>query len=71
MKIGFNRFGLETMKLNVYEFNEQSIHCYESIGFKKSLFREKMYQDSNGVWWNNFEMALNKGDWLRKFKDGI
>lgn len=67
VKIGFNQFGLEKIKLNVYEFNKQAIKCYESVGFKKSLYREKMYLDSNGVWWNNFEMTLRKEDWLKTF----
>ncbi|WEK56059.1 MAG: GNAT family protein [Candidatus Cohnella colombiensis] len=64
VKIGFNQFNLETIKLNVYEFNRQAIKCYESIGFRKSLYQEKMYQNSNGFWWNNFEMTLRKEDWL-------
>lgn len=65
VKIGFHHFGLATLKLNVYEFNIQAIKCYESIGFRKSLYREKMYQDIKGVWWNNFEMTLRKEDWLK------
>jgi len=71
VRIGFHQFGLETIKLNVYEFNRQAIKCYESVGFRKSLYREKMYQDSNGVWWNNFEMTLRKEDWLKQFKEDI
>jgi Acetyltransferases, including N-acetylases of ribosomal proteins len=71
VRIGFQQFGLETIKLNVYEFNRHAIKCYESVGFRKSLYREKMYQDSNGVWWNNFEMTLRKEDWLKPFKEGV
>jgi len=70
VKIGFQEFGLETLKLNVYLFNQPAIRCYESAGFRKNLIREKVYQDSNGNWWNNMEMVLGKKDWLQQQNEG-
>ncbi len=64
VEIGFNDFGLNSIRLNVYESNEQAIKCYKSVGFKKGLKTEKVYQDQQGQWWNNIEMRLYKEDFL-------
>ena len=63
VRLGFTEFKLDRLKLNVFEFNQQAIKCYENIGFQKTLFREKLYKDSQGVWWNNYEMTLEKAEY--------
>lgn len=64
VRIGFNDFDLNCIRLNVYESNEQAIKCYESVGFKKGLKTEKVYKDQQGQWWNNIEMRIYKDEFL-------
>ncbi len=60
VRIGFDDFGLKTIKLNVYESNRHAIKCYESIGFRRGLKTENVFKDQQGNWWNNIEMTLSK-----------
>lgn len=60
VKIGFKVFGLKAINLNVFDFNESAIRCYESIGFVKMNQIENVYQDKAGRKWNNVVMRLIK-----------
>ena len=40
LRIGFEEFGLEEIKLNVFDFNERAIRCYESVGFRKGKVKK-------------------------------
>lgn len=51
---GFNKLGLEKIKLEVFEDNFPALSVYEKIGFKK--VSESMLEDRKML-----EMALNKG----------
>lgn len=64
VRVGFNDFGLNIIKLNVFDFNVQAINCYRAIGFRQSNYWERTYQDQDGQWWNNKEMSLKKEEWL-------
>jgi len=71
VRMGFRDFGLSRIKLNVFDFNKQAIACYESIGFSKTLYREKIYQDQSGLWWDNIEMTLTKEYWERRSNESL
>lgn len=50
VKIGFNELRLNTIKLNVFDFNVRAIRCYESVGFVKTTFTEKVWEADEGFW---------------------
>lgn len=50
VKIGFNELGLNTIKINVFDFNVGAIRCYESVGFIKTTFTENVWESDEGFW---------------------
>lgn len=69
VEIGFTQFGLQSVKLNVFDINKAAIRCYEQVGFRIGKVTERVYQSSKGVIWNNYEMTLSKADWEADSKD--
>lgn len=65
VRIGFEDFGLETIKLNVFDVNTRAIRCYESVGFSRGIVTEHVYTSKSGQSWSNMEMSLNKADWVK------
>jgi RimJ/RimL family protein N-acetyltransferase len=51
VRIAFEEMNLHKLKLSVFDFNKQAIHCYEKCGFereglfKSELWREGAYHD--------------------------
>lgn len=66
VEIGFYEFGLETIKLNVFDFNSQAIQCYEGIGFVKNQVKENTYTSTQGLRWGNVEMILARERFLNE-----
>jgi RimJ/RimL family protein N-acetyltransferase len=62
LKIGFNKLELKTININVFDFNVGAIKCYESVGFVKKNFIEKVWEAETGFW-NLYEMSINKEDY--------
>ena len=65
VKIGFVVFGLNTLKLKVFDFNESAIRCYGKVGFVKQNYFKDVCKTENG-YWSEYEMVLNKDDWKDK-----
>ncbi|HET6994769.1 MAG TPA: GNAT family protein [Chitinophagaceae bacterium] len=56
---GFNILKQPVIELNVFEWNEVAIRCYERAGFKKN--RDKTMEfESNGEKWVAFNMSIDK-----------
>lgn len=68
VRIGFEDFHLQTIKLNVFHINIQAIRCYEKVGFINGQIREKVYQSSYGEYWDGIEMILDKEMWQQTQK---
>ncbi|MBD3922962.1 GNAT family N-acetyltransferase [Paenibacillus sp. PR3] len=60
VEIGFGEFELESIKLNVFDFNDAAIRCYQAIGFTQNEFTENVYRSKDGLVWNNIEMMINR-----------
>ena len=60
----FNTLNLHRVALEVFEFNERAIKCYEKVGFKKEgIAREVVYK--KGRYWNNVKMGILKQEWSK------
>jgi len=59
VRIGFDDIGLNTINLNVFDFNIGAIKCYESVGFIKKKLKEKVWESENGFW-NLYEMSIER-----------
>jgi len=66
LRIGFEEFGLEVIKLNVFDFNLRAIRCYEDVGFVRGKVTENVRIGAKGDVWNNIEMSIAKSDWLKR-----
>jgi RimJ/RimL family protein N-acetyltransferase len=65
VRIAFEQFELERIRLNVFDMNVRAIRCYERVGFTKGRTTENVYTSSKGDTWNNIEMILDKDLWKR------
>lgn len=65
VRIGFEEIGLDRIRLNVFDWNERAIRCYERIGFNKGSVTENAYRSRKGMTWNNIEMTLEKEFWKK------
>jgi RimJ/RimL family protein N-acetyltransferase len=65
LRIGFDELGLNTISLNVFDFNTGAIKCYESVGFVKKNYSEKVYNSENGFW-NLYEMYISRYDFKKE-----
>jgi len=66
LRIGFEEFGLEEIRLNVFDINRRAIRCYESVGFVRGEISENVRVDAQGTAWNNIEMAVTKNRWIER-----
>lgn len=60
VQIGFKRFNLKRIRLNIYDINDSAIRCYKRVGFMKGKITENVYTSSRGIQWNNYEIFLDK-----------
>lgn len=65
LRIGFKYFQFEKITLQVYDFNNSAIKCYENAGFMKEKFLENVSKSSTG-YWNIYNMAISKIEWQIK-----
>lgn len=65
LAFAFQEIGLRLLILGVYDFNHGAIRCYEKLGFKRAVLREKArrFEDE---YWNLLVMRLKRADWLQQ-----
>lgn len=62
VRVGFEELGFHRLDLNVYDFNQSAIHCYQRVGFQlEGTLRESCR--SNDEYWNTCIMALLRSEW--------
>ena len=62
LEIGFEQLGLHRIILNVNEYNEAAIRCYEKVGFVKEKYIPNSIKIGNKYW--GFErMSILESDW--------
>lgn len=62
---GFRTLNLNRIELEVFEFNERGIRCYESAGFvREGSLRQAVYRD--GRYYNAIIMGLLRHEWEEK-----
>jgi RimJ/RimL family protein N-acetyltransferase len=59
VKFGFQDKNLNELRLNVFDFNESAIHCYQRIGFKEYAF-EKNAREVENERWNLIRMKISR-----------
>ncbi|MDP4146028.1 MAG: GNAT family protein [Bacillota bacterium] len=59
LKISFEEMGLETIRLNVYDFNKRAMACYKKVGFivEKIIENASEFQEEK---WTNIAMIFPK-----------
>lgn len=70
VRIGFEEFSLDRIRLYVFHLNTQAIRCYKKVGFSVNSITEDVYQSIRGDNWNRIEMILDKENWC-KLEEGI
>jgi RimJ/RimL family protein N-acetyltransferase len=64
LAIAFNRPGIVTVSLNVYDWNLPAIKCYEKAGFTVNPGKVRKQTVNNQVW-TAMNMSITKEDWER------
>ena len=59
---GFNQLRLHNINLEVFDFNEQAIKCYEKVGFKEYGRRHECYY-LDGKWHDEILMEVLEDDY--------
>ena len=63
--VGIRTLNLNRIDLDVHEFNERGLRCYEKIGFvKEGEFREAVYAD--GLYYNTIRMGMLRDEWFQQ-----
>jgi RimJ/RimL family protein N-acetyltransferase len=63
VKLGFEEFGLNTIKLSVFDFNTGAKRCYESVGFETFEYEPNVYVGSDGKPWGLYRMKITSYQW--------
>ncbi len=58
---GFEKCGLKEIQLNVFDFNENAISCYEKVGFTVEKHIKNARKSSKG-YWHLYQMLLKNKD---------
>ena len=66
LDFAFNYLNLNNIKLNVFEFNQRAIKCYEKCGFKKIGARRKANY-TNGKYYDVISMDILKEEFKESF----
>jgi RimJ/RimL family protein N-acetyltransferase len=62
VRYAFATLNLNRVWLQVLEYNERAIRCYEKVGFKKEgLLRQEHFRE--GRYWDTHLMAMLRQDW--------
>ena len=60
----FEQMNINKIKLNVYEFNERAVRCYEKCGFKKEgRLRQEIFRD--GKYYDQYIMSILKEEYYK------
>ncbi|MHB8127283.1 MAG: GNAT family N-acetyltransferase [Desulfitobacteriaceae bacterium] len=59
---GFTEFCLSKIRLNVFDYNDQAIRCYEKVGFVKERLL-KCVKKVGDSYWHMFEMSIFEDEW--------
>jgi len=59
----FNEMGMNEVELNVYDWNQAGIRCYEKVGFIKNPGKEQVTEFDNKRW-EYFNMSIDRKTWL-------
>lgn len=58
----FHEMNLHRLELEVYEFNDKALRCYERCGFREEgRLREKIYK--NGKYWDLIQMGILRSEY--------
>ncbi len=58
----FETLNLNRLWLQVYEYNERALRCYERVGFKKEgVLRQENYRE--GRYWDTLVMGILRSEW--------
>ncbi|MDJ1493367.1 GNAT family protein [Cytophagaceae bacterium DM2B3-1] len=62
LSLGFNKMNLHRLELNVYDFNQSAIACYQQAGFRiEGILREN--QRVGNQFWSTIVMSILKNEW--------
>ncbi len=62
LEYAFNQLNIRKIILEVLEHNEQGIHVYEKLGFKREAeFKEEFFRE--GIWRSVYRYRLFQNDW--------
>jgi UDP-4-amino-4,6-dideoxy-N-acetyl-beta-L-altrosamine N-acetyltransferase len=65
VQYAFDTLNLNRVWLQVCEYNQRGIRCYERVGFRKEgLLRQEYYRE--GRYWDTLVMAVLREDWDRQ-----
>ena len=59
-RYAFNNLQAEEVELNVFDWNDAAIHCYQKNGFSFRPENNKIIESSNGQMLNSLNMVLKK-----------
>ena len=62
LDIAFSTAGINSVELNVFEWNLSAIKCYKSVGFKTEK-RKSNITEVNGKFWKLKNMKISKEEW--------
>lgn len=69
LRVGFEDLDLHRIELNVFDFNQSAIACYEKAGF----IREGLHRDVRrigGEYWSLYRMSMLKDEWNKNSSAG-
>ncbi len=65
LRYAFTELNLERVSLDVFEYNERAIHCYEKLGFThEGRMREALHRD--GRRWDMLYMGILREEWQKQ-----
>jgi RimJ/RimL family protein N-acetyltransferase len=62
----FEKLDLETLTLNVFDFNEAALACYRSLGFERDGAASEKSRSWEGQTWRLLLMRLRRHAWRRR-----
>jgi RimJ/RimL family protein N-acetyltransferase len=66
LRVAFEELGLHRVELNVFDFNEPAIRCYERVGFKREgLLREARRHGDE--YWSVYVLGMLEGEYRRAY----
>lgn len=63
LDIAFNKLDRDLVELNVFDWNNEAINCYQKVGFTINHDKKHSRRTQNKVW-NTINMQLDKTKWV-------